>query len=111
MGSPHAQAWAQAMEVEKRLKSESRKRSFWDPEIRRLRLALQQAYEAVVFANYEFAVVRAWAASGAAGMGAWRGRLPGAHGRGAWREGMHEQHMAHALQGRAAKPKEVPSCL
>ena len=57
MGSPHAQAWAHAMELERRLKVESRKRSFWDPEVRRLRLALQHAYEGVLFSNYDYAVV------------------------------------------------------
>ena len=33
MGSPHSQAWSQAMQLEKRLKGEARKRSFWDPEV------------------------------------------------------------------------------
>ena len=71
MGTAQSQAWAQAMELEKRLKSESRKRSFWDPEVRRLRLSLQQAYEAVIFVNYEFAVVSPMAVRG---MGAMEGR-------------------------------------
>ena len=34
-GSPYTQAWTIAMQLEKRLKAESRKRSFWDPEVRR----------------------------------------------------------------------------
>ena len=33
IGSPHTQAWSQAMQLEKRLKGEARKRSFWDPEV------------------------------------------------------------------------------
>ena len=33
MGSPHTPAWSQAMQLEKRLKGEARKRSFWDPEV------------------------------------------------------------------------------
>ena len=52
-----AGAWMACMELEKRLKAESRKLSFWDPEVRRLRLALQAAYEGVMFGDYAFAVV------------------------------------------------------
>ena len=51
------QAWSQSMELERRLKAESRKRGFWDIEIRRLRLSLQQTHESVIFANFEFAQV------------------------------------------------------
>ncbi|KAG1669143.1 hypothetical protein FOA52_002654 [Chlamydomonas sp. UWO 241] len=51
-----ATAWASCMELERRLKAESRKRSFWDPEVRRLRLALQSAYEGLIFADYAYAV-------------------------------------------------------
>lgn len=54
----HGAAWTQALELEKRLRAEQRKKSFWDVEVRRLRLGLQHAYEAVLFANYEFAQVR-----------------------------------------------------
>ncbi|GAX73413.1 hypothetical protein CEUSTIGMA_g865.t1 [Chlamydomonas eustigma] len=51
IGLPHAQAWARAMQLEKQLKAESRKRSFWDPEVRKLRMSLQHAYEAVIFSG------------------------------------------------------------
>lgn len=56
-GSGAPAAWNQAVELEKRLKAELRKKSFWDADVRKLRSALQQAYEATIFANFEFAQV------------------------------------------------------
>ncbi len=54
-GGPPPPLWQQALEQEKRLRNELRKRSFWDPEVRRLRAALQGTYEAMVFQHFEFA--------------------------------------------------------
>eukprot|EP00198_Chlamydomonas_reinhardtii_P008926 XP_001698263.1 predicted protein [Chlamydomonas reinhardtii] len=52
---PPPPLWDQALEQEKRLRAELRKKSFWDPDVRRLRGALQGTYEALVFEHYEFA--------------------------------------------------------
>ncbi|PNH10984.1 hypothetical protein TSOC_002230 [Tetrabaena socialis] len=51
---PAPPLWDQALEQEKRLRAELRKKSFWDPEVRRLRGALQGTYEALVFGHYEY---------------------------------------------------------
>ncbi|KAG2499552.1 hypothetical protein HYH03_002497 [Edaphochlamys debaryana] len=52
---PSPPLWDQALEQEKRLRSELRKKSFWDPDVRRLRAALQGTYEALLFGHYDFA--------------------------------------------------------
>lgn len=43
------------MEQEKRLRTELRKKGFWDPDVRRLRAALHGTYEALIFGHYDFA--------------------------------------------------------
>ncbi|GFH27888.1 uncharacterized protein HaLaN_26277, partial [Haematococcus lacustris] len=43
------------MELEKKLRAELKKKSFWDPDVRRLRHTLAQAYAATLFANFTFA--------------------------------------------------------
>ncbi|KXZ47758.1 hypothetical protein GPECTOR_33g640 [Gonium pectorale] len=53
---PAPPLWEQALEQEKRLRSELRKKSFWEPEVRRLRAALQATYEALLFGHFEFAL-------------------------------------------------------
>ncbi|EFJ46697.1 hypothetical protein VOLCADRAFT_92921 [Volvox carteri f. nagariensis] len=51
---PAPPIWDQALELEKRLRAELRKKSFWDHDVRRLRGALQGTYEALLFGHYEF---------------------------------------------------------
>eukprot|EP00798_Chlamydomonas_sp_ICE-L_P020559 gene20559-27351_t len=48
------QAWALSQDLERRLKAELKRRSFWDLEVRRIRHGLQKAYENVMFSNFEF---------------------------------------------------------
>ncbi|GIL48318.1 hypothetical protein Vafri_4600 [Volvox africanus] len=52
---PAPPLWDQALELEKRLRAEMRKKSFWDPDVRRLRATLQGTYEALMFGHYDFA--------------------------------------------------------
>eukprot|EP00775_Hariotina_reticulata_P004157 gene4157-4405_t len=58
MESRHSRAeadWQQALELEKRLKSVYRKKSFYDVEARNLRAQLRSCYEAVLFLDAGFA--------------------------------------------------------
>ncbi|GLI69423.1 hypothetical protein VaNZ11_014032 [Volvox africanus] len=52
---PAPPLWDQVLELEKRLRAEMRKKSFWDPDVRRLRATLQGTYEALMFGHYDFA--------------------------------------------------------
>ena len=50
--------WDQAMGIEKQLKAEAKKKSFWDPQLRKLRMELQNCYELALLhlGSYEMAV-------------------------------------------------------
>jgi hypothetical protein len=57
MAQPLPASWAQAIELEKRLRAELKRKQFWDQDVRKLRYALQQAYANTLFSAFEFAQV------------------------------------------------------
>ncbi|MEW5311980.1 MAG: hypothetical protein WDW38_003646 [Sanguina aurantia] len=46
--NPQPTLWVTALDLEKRLRNELRRRSFWDPDVRRIRYSLAQTYEALL---------------------------------------------------------------
>ncbi len=62
-------SWKLGVELEKRLRAESRKAAFWDSSIRKLRAAVRDAYEAALFEDYQFCQVRLVAVPEAAARG------------------------------------------
>ncbi|KAF5836046.1 hypothetical protein DUNSADRAFT_6516 [Dunaliella salina] len=48
-------AWVAAIQIEKRLRAELKKNSFWHRTVRELRTALHHAYESTIFADFQFA--------------------------------------------------------
>ncbi|MEW5298066.1 MAG: hypothetical protein WDW36_001228 [Sanguina aurantia] len=52
--APQPTLWVTALDLEKRLRNELRRRSFWDPDVRRIRYSLAQTYEALLGSQLVF---------------------------------------------------------